>query len=223
MFEGMRSLGLAASDMVYPYRITYDIECLLSREQLPEGTDKVTYTSKHELLSVSVCFNVPGHDTPVCLIRSGTVQKLVNDFVDQLETISCRVEDLLSELGGVLLSLRALVRQREKVERACQTRGLKEGRASVKTKTVRRVVQRLLQWIRVVPVVGLNSQRYDLNVLKSPLMRRLVCVDAVEDVGGGDGDDGDVANGGNDNSNCDGASSCFESDTGNREDRETDR
>ena len=68
---------------------------------------------------MSVCSNVPGYDTPVCLIRSGTVQELVNDFVDRLETIACRVEDLLSELGGVLLSLRALVRQREKVERAC--------------------------------------------------------------------------------------------------------
>ena len=115
VFERVRSLGLSAPDMVYPYRITYDIECLLSREQLPEGTNKVTYTNRHELLSVSVCSNVPGYDTPVCLIRSGTVQELVNDFVDRLETIACRVEDLLSErLGGVLHSLQALVRQRER-------------------------------------------------------------------------------------------------------------
>ena len=65
---------------------------------------------------MSVCSNVPGHDTTVYLIRSGTVQELVNDFVDRLETIACRVEDLVSErLGGVLLSLQTLVRQREKV------------------------------------------------------------------------------------------------------------
>ena len=57
----------------------------------------MTYTSRHELLSVSVCSNVPGYDTPVCFIRSGTAQELVNDFVDRLETIACRVEDLLSE------------------------------------------------------------------------------------------------------------------------------
>ena len=47
--------------------------------------------------------------------------------------------------------------------------------------TVRRVLHKLLQWIRVVPVVGFNSQCYDLNVLKSLLMRRLVGADAVED------------------------------------------
>ena len=125
------------------------------------------------------------------------------DFVDRVETIACRVEDLLSErLGDVLHSLRALVRQREEVERACQARGSKEGRAAVRTTAVRRVLHRLLQWIRAVPVVGFNSQRYDLNVLKSPLMRRLVRVDAVVDGGGGD-DDGDDA------------TSCFDSDSGN--------
>ena len=51
--------------MLHPYRITYDIERFLSKEQLPEGTDKVTYTSRHKLLSVSICSNVPGHDTPI--------------------------------------------------------------------------------------------------------------------------------------------------------------
>ena len=67
---------------------------------------------------MSVCSNVPGYDTPVCLIKSGTVQELVDDFVGRLETIACRVEDLLSErLDGVLHSLRVLVRQREEVER----------------------------------------------------------------------------------------------------------
>ena len=193
---------------MYPYRITYDIECLLSREQLPEGTDKVTYTNRHELLSVSICSNVPGYDTPVCLIRSGTVQELVNDFVDRLETIACRVEDLLSErLDGVLHSLRVLVRQREEVERMCQARGSKEGRAAVRTTAVRRVLHRLLQWIRAVPVVGFNSQRYDLNVLKSPLMRRLVRVDAVVDGGGGGDDDGD--------DDGDDATTRFELDSGN--------
>ena len=46
-------------------------------------------------------------------------------------------------------------------------------------------------------------------MLESPLMRRLVCVGAVGDGGGGYGD---VANGGGDNSDEDSASSRFESD-----------
>ena len=42
--------------------------------------------------------------------------------------------------------------------------------------TVRRVLHQLLQWICAVPVVEFNSQCYGLNVLKSLLMRSLVCV-----------------------------------------------
>ena len=40
-----------------------------------------------------------------------------------------------------------------------------------------------------MPVVEFNSQRDDSSMLKSPLIKRLVCVDAVGDSGG----DGNVA------------------------------
>ena len=112
----------------------------------------MTYTSRHELLSVSVCSNVLGYDTLV-------------DFVDKLETIACRVEDLLSErLGWCFAWSASLAKtEREEVERACQTRGSKEDRAAVRAMAVRRVLQQLLQWIRVVPVVEFNSQRYKLE------------------------------------------------------------
>ena len=107
-------------DVAYPYHITCNKECLLSKDQLPEGTDKVTYTSRHKLLSVFICSNVPGYNTPVCLIRSGTVQKLVDDFVDKLETIACCIANLLRDrFDGVLCSVRALVREREEAEHAC--------------------------------------------------------------------------------------------------------
>ena len=66
-------------------------------------------------------------------------------------------------------------------------------------------------------VIRFNSHSYDLNVLKSPLMRHLVCLDAVGDGGGGDGD---VADGGDDNS--DSASSCLESDSGDSDNSEAD-
>ena len=117
VFEHVQSLGLATPDMVYPNRITYDIECFLSRKQLLEGTDRMTYTSRHELLSVSVCSNVLGYDTLVCLIRSGTVQELVYDFVDKLETIACRVEGLLSERLGWCFAWSASLAKTERERR----------------------------------------------------------------------------------------------------------
>ena len=221
MFERIWNLGLEVPNVLYPYRITYDIECLLSKEQLPEGTDKVTYTSRHELLSVSICSNVPGHDTPACLVRSVTVQELVNDFVDKLETIACCVEKLLSSrLDGALCSLWALVRQRKEAERAYLAHGSREGRAAVKTMTVRRFLRQLLQWICAVQVVGFNFQCYDLNVPKSALVRRLVCVDTGDVGDGGDGDDINDDDGDNGNNESDGTTSCSGSDSGVSDDGE---
>ena len=221
MFERIRNLGLEVPNVLYPYRITYDIECLLSKEQLPEGTDKVTYTSRHELLSVSICSNVPGHDTPACLVRSVTVQELVNDFVDKLETIACCVEKLLSSrLDGALCSLWALVRQRKEAERAYLAHGSREGRAAVKTMTVRRFLRQLLQWICAVQVVGFNFQCYYLNVPKSALVRRLVCVDTGDVGDGGDGDDINDDDGDNGNNESDGTTSCSGSDSGVSDDGE---
>ena len=100
----------------------------------------------------------------------------------------------------------------------CRTRGSNEGRAAVRAMAMRRVLQQLLQWIRAEPVVGFNSHCYDLNMLKSLLMRRLVCLNAVGDSGG----DGDVADGGDDNSEGDNTSSCFKSDSGNSDNSEAD-
>ena len=119
---------------------------------------------------MSISCNVLGYERP------GSAQKLVDKSVDKLEAIVVRVEELLTgRLADVLSDLRGVVRRREVTERARRKRRFYATRAGVKTMVARRVLQRLLQWIRAVPVVGLNFQHYDLNVLKPFLMRRLVC------------------------------------------------
>ena len=70
--------------MLYHYHVTYDIECLLSKNGLPESRDKVAYINRHELLSVSICSNKPGYERLVYLIRSGSAQELVDELVDKL-------------------------------------------------------------------------------------------------------------------------------------------
>lgn len=78
----------------YPYRISYVIECFLPREGLPANGGKLSYVNCHELLSVSVCSNVPGFAEPVCLIRDGTVRELADRFVARLTEIAETVERL---------------------------------------------------------------------------------------------------------------------------------
>lgn len=85
LFEQMRELR-------WMWVITYDIEWFLPKDRLSENTAKVTYVSRHKLLSVSVCFNMPRHNTLLCFIRHKTVQELAC-YADKLHT--CRFECVL--------------------------------------------------------------------------------------------------------------------------------
>ena len=110
------------------------------------------------------------------------MQELVNYFVDRLEAAACRVEELLTErFSGVLQHVRSVVARKKEAERVCQTsRGGGRGKTIAWTKTARHVLHQLPQWVRAVRVVGLNSRRYDLTVLKPFLMKRLDCTELVQ-------------------------------------------
>ena len=73
-------------------------------------------------------------------------------------------------------------------EHACSEHGFGATRAGVRKIAVSCVLQRFLQWIRAVPSVKLNSQRYCLDMLKLFLIRHLVCTPHNE--GHGDGGSG---------------------------------
>ena len=80
---------LSVSKACYPYRIAFDIEVILERQNLPPETNSLQYTARHSPLSVSYCFNTPGHTEQVCLVSSSVkedleVARLVSEFVDGL-------------------------------------------------------------------------------------------------------------------------------------------
>jgi hypothetical protein len=83
----------------YPYRITFDIESLLSKdpELLPTDTETTTYDSYHSLLSVSVCSNVPNYKKPRCFVRdSNGVEACVEKFVNYLHEVAESAELILT-------------------------------------------------------------------------------------------------------------------------------
>ena len=72
----------------YEFMISWDCEARLIRVQV--STDKTRYTFEHEVISISVCSNVPGFTEPLCIMRLGelTTYDLVYSFVNRLEEIS---------------------------------------------------------------------------------------------------------------------------------------
>lgn len=164
-----RTLGRAVPKRFYPYRMTYDIECYMERSELPESTSSVEYTAVHRLLSISLASNVPGHEKAVCYVNEGRGERdVVSGFVDGLNAVAAKASRLMRSRHGALLDeVRRVEEGREETER--EAAGEEGDGASYSP-----VTDALERWLDVVPVVGFNSQRYDLNVLKPMLVRELM-------------------------------------------------
>lgn len=52
------------------------------------NTGKLTWESSHVPLSVSVCSNVPGYETPKCFVTNGDPKGLITEFIQNLVSIS---------------------------------------------------------------------------------------------------------------------------------------
>ena len=78
----------------FPYRATFDFECMFSSHTSLSDTEKLTWNAKHIPLSVSVCSNVPEYDQPKCFVSDGDSKRLVKEMVEYLVKISeesCRL------------------------------------------------------------------------------------------------------------------------------------
>ncbi|KAJ8021480.1 hypothetical protein HOLleu_38704 [Holothuria leucospilota] len=91
VFGRLEALGIVVNprDRFHPYRITYDIETYLDKEDvMPSKSAKLNYIGQHKLLSISVCSNVPGYDRPQYFTSEGDDLQLVDIFVTYMTEIS---------------------------------------------------------------------------------------------------------------------------------------
>lgn len=81
----------------FPYRATFDFECMINHDDHPNDTEKLQWQAKHVPISVSVCSNVPEYDLPHCFVSKGDCKQLVQDMVDYLIKISEQSYRLMEE------------------------------------------------------------------------------------------------------------------------------
>ena len=78
----------SSTSQYFPYRATFDFECMFSPNTGLNNTEKLTWETKHIPLSLSVCSNLPGYDQPKCFVSEGDSKQLVKQMVDYLVEIS---------------------------------------------------------------------------------------------------------------------------------------
>ena len=72
----------------FPYRATFNFECMFNSQTGLDDTEKVTWRAKHFPLSISVCSNVPSYSQPMRFVSNSDSKHLVKGMVDYLVDIS---------------------------------------------------------------------------------------------------------------------------------------
>ena len=161
----------------YPYRATFDFECFFDGNNLPNATDHVEWVARLVPLSVSVASNVPGYEAPCCFVTDGDSNKLVAQMMTHLHSISdTAFESLKPSYESVLDKLKMLKEEWDSAEKECGLEGGEtedEVAGKNRTNPFKKLSDQLFSWLQQLPVIGFNSGKYDLNMIKRffiPLM-----------------------------------------------------
>ena len=174
VFERLDDEGIVVEKTLryYPYRATFDFECFFDRHNLPADTNTLQWSARHVPLSVSMASNVPGHEDAQCYITNGDSNKLVEEMVNNLITISDAAYDSLKpSYGSVLNELEARKEAWDDAE--------SEANAEDKTNPFNTLAGQLHGWLHQLPVIGFNSGKYDLNMIKRSFVPLLISNNAA--------------------------------------------
>ena len=174
IFERLDDEGIIVEDVLryYPYRTTFDFKCYFDRDNVPADSDRVQWIARHVPLSVSLSSNVPGHEDAQCYITNGDSDKLVADMMAGLIATSDAAYDLLKpSYGSVLNELEARKEAWDDAE--------SEANAEDKTNPFNTLAGQLHGWLLQLPVIGFNSGKYDLNMIKRSFVPLLISNNAA--------------------------------------------
>ena len=176
VFQRLDDEGITVVDTLrfYPYRATFDFECFFDGNNLPADTDRVQWIARHVPLSVSLASNVLGHETPHCYITDGDSDTLVGSMMSSLSTTCDAAFDMLiPSFDNVLNELEARKEAWDEAERkplkedeSKQENEEEQEMGEVKTNPYKTLIGQLLGWLHQLPVIGFNSVKYGLNVIK---------------------------------------------------------
>ena len=181
IFQRLDDEGITVPEALrfYPFRATFDFECFFDRDNVPADSDKVHWIARHVPLSVSLASNVPGLEPAQCYVTDGDSDKLVADMMSHLHAVSDAAFELLKpSYESVLNELEARKEEWDDAESEANTEE-EENEKESKTNPFNTLAGQLLGWLRQLPVVGFNSGKYDLNVVKKFFIPLLISNNAA--------------------------------------------
>ena len=164
------------SERAYPFFATYDIESYFKPTEI--ASDKTDVFACHEILSVAVSSNI--NQTDVCFVNDGNTLDLVRLFIFHLNLLSKEAyEKSLIHYAPIIQAIDTHIQNSTEPELFDHDHPKCNPYAFQKN-SLQNLKQRLLNHIHVLPVVGFNSGRYDLDVFKEELLQCLLECDTIK-------------------------------------------
>ena len=184
----------------YPWFTVYDFEALLSPvNEKDQPTAQLRWMRRHEPISVSVASNVDGYETAKCFVNPDS-KLLIKEMMKYMASIADRVrinaeskwssaisdvEDLIEKYEAMLEKESNRKKRKTKTKNPKTSRKEQLGEWEGITEQEKQLLKEewehtlkklysllgsLYHYCRQVPVLGFNSARYDLNLVKSHLI-----------------------------------------------------
>ena len=145
-----------------------------------QGTEKLNYSARHRLMSISVCSNVPGYKEPRCFISEGSEVRLITSFLNYIEEVQERsYEELCGKFTQVFQALDDAIVDQELLEEEFAKKPFSNP-AMYRARALSKLGDRFDSYLATIPVIGFNSGSYDLNVMKGPLLKHLHDTDKIQ-------------------------------------------
>ncbi|KAJ8300475.1 hypothetical protein KUTeg_021994 [Tegillarca granosa] len=155
-------VNVPVEDRSFPWFIVYDFEAMLQKVE-QDQTQHLKWTQRHIPVSVSICSNVPGYNEPCCIINSDTDQ-LVSSMIEYMQQITNKVGDLAKEKWGWIL---------DKLTTEECTGGSDDVSVKMQKSANQRILAEFEKYQTQVPVLGFNSAKYDVNLIRNVLAEHL--------------------------------------------------
>ena len=184
IFDKLHSLNIniPERDRYYPYYAVWDMEAVLSKnDSEPNKNSKLKWISQHIPISVSVASNVSNYRSPKCFVNQNSVE-LISDMMAYLREISLynasvlktKFESVFSQLDQLMEDYQESAEHDSEYEYdESEDEDSEFHRAKLSShffKSINKLKDEFNRYINQLPVIGFNSGKYDINLIKHQIM-----------------------------------------------------
>jgi hypothetical protein len=172
IFEEMEAFGIQTpkEQRFFKDFIVFDMEARMHPIQ-QNITEKFSWNYEHIPVSVSICTNYKGYTQPVCIVKDN-VDELTREMITYISSIASFIrEDKIKSFELIFQQLDYLCYEWENIP-LNSSEGLSSAQ-KIMLNQINRLIERLNFYCSEVPVLGFNSGRYDINLIKGKILKQL--------------------------------------------------